>query len=158
MTNKIIELKCVSSVKLDNYQYVVTFISDKEKYQMTFHENVPIDLVIRINTYYHKVQRFDDHFRITINQNFIPKATPDILELFLANKYETKNKGQISVYKDSNTLEIFKMIEKGSRLKLNSTRLLDLKTENLIIIKEAHIFNGNYIIENLIHEFNKSKA
>ena len=55
--------------------------------------------------------------------------------------------------KDSNTLEIFKMVEKGNKLKLNSTRLINIEKEKLVIIKEAHVFNGNYIIENWIHQF-----
>ena len=158
MTNKIIELKCVDCVKLDKYQFVVTFISDSEKYQMTFHEKVPNDTVIRINTYYHTIQKFDDYFRISIKQDYLAKEAPTILDLFLADKYETKNKEQISVYKDSNTLEIFKIVEKGNNLKLNSNRLINIKNENLIIIKEAHIFNGNYIIEKWIHQFEKNKA
>jgi hypothetical protein len=158
MTNKIIELKCVDCTKLDKYQFVVTFTSDSEKYQMTFHENVPNNTVIRINTYYHTIQKFDDCFRISIKQDYVSKETPTILDLFLADKYETKNKEQISVYRDSNTLEIFKMIEKGDNLKLNSNRLINLKSENLIIMKEPHIFNGYYVIENWIHQFGKVKA
>jgi hypothetical protein len=75
--------------------------------------------------------------------------------LFLSEKFEAKNNEQISVYKDSNTLEIFKMVEKGNKLKLNSTRLINIEKEKLVIIKEAHIFNGNYIIENWIHHFEK---
>lgn len=153
MIDKIIELKCIDCIKLDNNQFVVTFISDNKKYQMTFHEKVLIDSVIRINTYYHTIQKIDDYYRISIKQDYVSKEAPTILDLFLADKYETENKGQISVYKDSNTLEIFKMIEKGDDLKLNSNRLINTKKEELIIIKEAHIFNGNYIIENWIHQF-----
>jgi len=65
-----------------------------------------------------------DYFRISIKQDFIAKERPIVLELFLADRYETMNNEQISVYKDSNTLEIFKMAEKGNSLKLNSTRLI----------------------------------
>jgi hypothetical protein len=57
------------------------------------------------------------------------------------------------VYKDSNTLEFYKMIESGDNLKLNSSRLINLKNENLVIMKKPHIFNGNYLIENWIHPF-----
>ena len=154
MTNRIIELKCTASVKLDNYQFVVSFNSaDNEKYQITLKENVRIGTIIRINSCYHTLQKFDNDFRISIKQDYFIKKVPEILELFLAEKYETKDKKQISVYKDSNTLEVFKMAEKESRLKLNSTRLINLKKEKLVIYKEAHIFNGNYIIENWIHQF-----
>ena len=156
MINKIIELKCIDCVKLDKDQFVVSFNSvDNEKYQMTFHENVPVDTIIRLNTYYHTIQKIDDYFRISIKQDYIVIERPVILELFLADKYETKNSEQISVYKDSNTLEIFKMIEKENKLKLNSTRLINLDKEKLGIIKKAHIFNGNYIIENWVHQFGK---
>ena len=156
MTNRIIELECTSSVKLDNYQFVVSFNSaDNEKYQMTFRENVATGTIIRINSCYHTIQKFDNDFRIRIKQDFLSREAPDILELFLADKYETNDKKQISVYKDSNTLEVFKMAEKESKLKLNSTRLLNLKKEKLAIVKEAHIFNGNYIIENWIHQLEK---
>jgi hypothetical protein len=47
------------------------------------------------------------------------------------------------------------MIENGNKLKLNSTRLINLEKEKLGIIKKAHLFNGNYIIENWIHQFEK---
>jgi hypothetical protein len=156
MTNEIIELKCIDCVKLDTNQFVGSFNSvDSEKYQMTFHDNVPVDTIIRLNTYYHVIQKIDDYFRISIKQDYFIKDRPAIFELFLTDKYETKNNEQISVYKDSNTLEIFKMVEKGNKLKLNSTRLVNTEKEKLGIIKEAHIFNGNYIIENWIHQFEK---
>ena len=156
MTNKIIELKCIDCVKLDKDQYVVSFNSDdNEKYQMTFQENVPVDTTIKLNTYYHTIQKIDNYFRISIKQDFIGKERPVVLELFLADKYETMNNEQISVYKDSNTLEVFKMVEKGNGLKLNSTRLINAEKEKLIIIKKAYLFNGNYIIENWIHQFGK---
>jgi hypothetical protein len=154
MTNMIIELKCIDCVKLDKDQFVVSFNSvDNEKYQMTFNQSVPINTIIRLNTYYHTIQKFDDYFRISIKQDYIAKEKPIILELFLADKYETKDNDQISVYKDSNTLEIFKMVEKGNQPKLNSTRLINIEKEKLVIIKKPHIFNGNYIIENWIHQF-----
>jgi hypothetical protein len=73
--------------------------------------------------------------------------------LFLSDKYEKKNKEQISVYKDSNTLEIYKMIERGDNLKLNCSILLNLKNKNLVIIKKPYVYNGNYIIENWIQPF-----
>jgi hypothetical protein len=156
MTNRIIELKCTASVKLDNHQFVVSFNSaGNEKYQITFRENVRIGAIIRINTYYHTFQKLDDNYRISIKQNYFTKESPEILELFLADRYETRDKKQISVYKDSNTLEVFKMEEKESMLKLNSARLINLKKEKLVIFKEAHIFNGNYIIENWIHQLEK---
>jgi hypothetical protein len=156
MTNRIIELICIDCVKLDNNQFVGSFNSvDSEKYQMTFRENVPVGTIIRLNTYYHTIQKIDDYFRISIIQDYLGKERPVVLELFLSDKYEIKDSEQISVYKDSNTLEIFKMIEKGSKLKLNSTRLINREKEELLIIKEAHIFNGNYIIENWIHPFEK---
>ena len=156
MTNKIIELRCIDCVKLDNNQFVGSFNTvDSEKYQMTFHENIPVDTIIRLNTYYHVIQKMDDYFRISIKQDYFVKDRPAILELFLTDKYETKNNDQVSVYKDSNTLEIYKMVEKGNKLKLNSTRLINIEKEKLVIIKEAHIFNGNYIIENWIHQFEK---
>jgi hypothetical protein len=47
------------------------------------------------------------------------------------------------------------MIERGDNFKLNSSRLLNLKNENLVIIKMPHVFNGNYIIENWIQPFPK---
>ncbi|MGD0754099.1 MAG: hypothetical protein ABR927_03480 [Bacteroidales bacterium] len=156
MTNKIIELKCINCIKLDKNQFVASFNSaDNEKYQMTFHENVPGDTIIRLNTYYHTIQKIDDYFRISIKQDYLGKDRPVVLELFLSDKYETKDNEQISVYKDSNTLEIYKIIEKGNNLKLNSTRLINREKEELVIIKEAHIFNGNYIIENWIHQLKK---
>jgi hypothetical protein len=156
MTNRIIELKCVDCVKLDNNQFVGSFNSvDNEKYQMTFRDNVPVGTIIRLNTYYHTTQKIDDYFRISIKQDYLAKERPVVLELFLSDKYETKDNEQISVYKDSNTLEIFKMIEKGNKLKFNSTRLINREKEELVVIKEAHIFNGNYIIENWIHQFKK---
>ncbi|MCX6236066.1 MAG: hypothetical protein NTY07_00685 [Bacteroidia bacterium] len=156
MTNKIIELKCFDCVKLDNYQFVASFYSmDNEKYQMTFHEKVSVDTVIRINTYYHTIQKFGDYFRISINHDYFTQERPDILELFLADKYETKEKKQISIYKDSNTLDVFRIIDKDNKRSLNSTRLLNLSKEKLIIIKEAHIFNKNYVIENWIHQLGK---
>jgi hypothetical protein len=156
MTNRIIELKCIDCVKLDDNQFVGSFNSvDSEKYQMTFRENVPVGTIIRLNTYYHTIQKIDDYFRISIKQIYLVKDRPDIFELFLTDKYEAKNNEHISVYRESNTLEIFKMIEKGNKLKLNSTRLINIKKENLAILKEAHIFNGNYIIENWIHPFEK---
>jgi hypothetical protein len=156
MTNKIIELKCIHCAKLDNNQFVGSFNSvDSEKYQMTFHDNVPVGTIIRLNTYYHTIQKIDDYFRITIKQDYFVKERSVIFELFLSDKYDTKNNEQVSVYKDSNTLEIFKMTEKRNKLKLNSTRLINIEKEKLVIIKEAHIFNGNYIIENWIHPFEK---
>lgn len=155
MTNRIIELRCIDCVKLDNSQFVGSFNSvDSEKYQMTFRENVPVNAVIRLNTYYHTIQKIDDYFRISVKQDYFVKDRPAIFELFLTDIYQINN-DQVSVYKDSNTLEIFKMVEKGNNLKLDSTRLINLEKENLVIIKEAHIFNGNYIIENWIHQFEK---
>ena len=154
MTNKIIKLKCINCIKLDKNKFVASFNSvGNEKYQMTFHENVPVDTIIRLNTYYHTIQKIDDYFRISIMQDYLGKESPNVLELFLSDKYETKDNEQISVYKDSNTLEIFKMIENGNKLRLDSTRLINREKEELVIIKEAHIFNGNYIIENWIHPF-----
>ena len=122
---------------------------------MTFHENVPVDTIIRLNTYYHTIQKIDDYFRISIKQDYIVVERPVILELFLADKYETMNNEQISVYKDSNTLEVFRMTGKVNKLKLDSVRTIRLKEENLVVYKEAHLFNGNYIIENWIHQFGK---
>jgi hypothetical protein len=154
MDNRILELRCNNCVKLDKYQFIVSFNSpENEKYSMTFPEEVPIGISIRINSFYHTFQKLDDTFRISVKQAYLTKEIPTVLELFLANKYETKNKEQISVYKDSNTLEIYKMTERGDDLKLNSVRLLDLKNENLVIIKKPHVFNGNYIIENWIELF-----
>jgi hypothetical protein len=156
MENRILELKCNNCAKLDKYQFIASFNSlDNEKYTMKFSEEVPIGMSIRINTFYHTIQKNDDTFRISIKQAYLTKDTPTVLELFLADKYETKNKEQISVYKDSNTLEIYKMIERGDNFKLNSSRLLNLKNENLVIIKMPHVFNGNYIIENWIQPFPK---
>ena len=154
MDNSILELRCNNCVKLDKYQFVVSFNSlDNEKYSMTFPEEVPIGISIRMNSFYHTFQKLDDTIRISIKQAYITKEMPTVLDLFLSDKYETKNKEQISVYKDSNTLEIYKMIERGDNLKLNSSRLLNLKNENLLIIKKPHVFNGNYIIENWIQPF-----
>jgi len=154
MDNSILELRCNNCVKLDKYQFVVSFNSlDNEKYSMTFPEEVPIGISIRMNSFYHTFQKLDDTIRISIKQAYITKEMPTVLDLFLSDKYETKNKEQISVYKDSNTLEIYKMIERGDNLKLNSSRLLKLKNENLVIIKKPHVFNGNYIIENWILPF-----
>ena len=154
MDNRILELRCSNCVKLDKYQFIVSFNSlDNEKYSMTFPEEVPIGISIRMNSFYHTFQKLDDTFRISIKQAYLTKEMPTVLELFLSDKYETKNKGQVSVYKDSNTLEIYKMIEKGDNLKLNSSRLFYLKNENLVIIKKPHVFNGNYIIENWIQPF-----
>ena len=154
MDNSILELRCNNCVKLDKYQFVVSFNSlDNEKYSMTFPEEVPIGISIRMNSFYHTFQKLDDTIRISIKQAYITKEMPTVLDLFLSDKYETKNKEQISVYKDSNTLEIYKMIERGDNLKLNSSRLLNLKNENLFIIKKPHVFNGNYIIENWIQPF-----
>ena len=154
MDNSILELRCNNCVKLDKYQFVVSFNSlDNEKYSMTFPEEVPIGISIRMNSFYHTFQKLDDTIRISIKQAYITKEMPTVLDLFLSDKYETKNKEQISVYKDSNTLEIYKMIERGDNLKLNSSRLLKLKNENLVIIKKPHVFNGNYIIENWIQPF-----
>ena len=84
------------------------------------------------------------------------KETPTVLDLFLSDKYKTKNGVQVSVYKDSNTLEIYKIAENGDNLKLNNSRLLNLKNENLVIIKKPHVFNGNYLIENWIQPFPKN--
>jgi hypothetical protein len=120
---------------------------------MTFPEDVPIGMIIRMNSFYHTFQKLDDTFRISIKQAYLTKDMPAVLDLFLSDKYETKNKEFVSVYKDSNTLEIYKMIEWGDNLKLNSSRLLNLKNENLVIIKKPHVFNGNYIIENWIQPF-----
>ena len=152
MTNKIIELKCVECVKLVDNQYIADFYSvDNERYQIAFHEEISVNTIIRINTYYHTIQKIDDYFRVSIKQNFVSFSTePEIFEFFLADKYENNDK-LISVYKDSNTLETFKIFEKGNKDKLNSTRLINLKKEKWVIVKEAHIFNGNYIIENWIH-------
>jgi hypothetical protein len=47
------------------------------------------------------------------------------------------------------------MIESGDNLKLSSSRLFNLKNENLVIIKKPNVFNGNYIIENWIQPFPK---
>jgi hypothetical protein len=154
MDNKILELTCNNCVKLDKYQFIVSFNSlDNEKYSMTFPEEVPIGISIRMNSFYHTFQKLDDTFRISIKQAYLTKEMPAVLDLFLSDKYETKNKEQVSVYKDSNTLEIYKMIESGDNLKLNSSRLLNLKNENNVIIKKPHVFNGNYIIENWIKPF-----
>ena len=120
---------------------------------MTFPEEVPIGISIRMNSFYHTFQKLDDIFRISIKQAYLSKEMPTILDLFLAEKYENKNKELVNVYKDSNTLEIYKMIEREDNLKLNSSRVLNLKNENLVIIKKPHVFNGNYIIENWIQPF-----
>lgn len=152
MEHSIIELTCFECIQLDNYQYVASFHStNNEKYQMTFHEKVPIDTLISINTYYHTLQKFNDYTRISINQDYITQHSPDVLELFLVDKYETKDNNQIAVYNDSNTLETFKMIDYDSNLALNSKRFINLPKEKLVIIKEAHIYKGNYVIENWIH-------
>jgi len=152
MEHRIIELTCFECIKLDNYQYVVGFYStDNEKYQMTFHEKVSVDTTIRINTYYHTLQKFNDYTRISINQDYIAQHSPDILELFLVDKYKTKENNQIVTFKDSNTLETFKMIDNESNHSLNSKRLINLSKEKLVIIKEAHICNNSYVIENWIH-------
>jgi hypothetical protein len=120
---------------------------------MSFPEEVPIGIKIRMNSFYHTFQKIDDTFRISIKQAYLTKEMPTVLDLFLSDKYDTKNKEHVTVYKDSNTLEIYKMIERGDNLKLNSSRLLNLKNENLVIIKKPHVFNGNYIIENWILPF-----
>ena len=149
MDNRILELKCNNCVKLDKYQFIVSFNSlDNEKYTMKFSEEVPIGTSIRINSFYHTIQKYGDTFRISIFQSFISLS---ILELFLADKFELKNGEQLSFYKDSNTLEVFKMTGKVNKLKLDSVRIIRLKEENLVVYKEAHLFNGNYIIENWIH-------
>ena len=154
MDNRILELTCNNCIKLDKYQFIVSFNSlDNDKYSMTFPEEVPIGISIRMNSFYHTFQKLDDTFRISIKQAYLTKEMPTVLDLFLSDKFETKNKEQVSVYKDSNTLEIYKMIERGDNLKLNSSRLLNLKNENLVIIKKPHVFNGNYIIENWILAF-----
>jgi NAD+--asparagine ADP-ribosyltransferase len=154
MDNSILELRCNECVKLDKYQFIVSFNSlDNEKYSMTFPEEVQIGISIRLNSFYHTFQKLDDNFRISIKQFYLTKEMPSVLDLFLSDIYETKNKEKVSVYKDSNTLEIYKMIEMVDNLKLNSRRLLDLKNENLVIIKKPHVFNGNYIIENWIQPF-----
>ncbi len=156
MDNRILELRCSNCVKLDKYQFIVSFNSpDNEKYSMTFPEEVPIGISIRMNSFYHTFQKFDDTFRISIKQAYLTRDMPTILELFLVDKYEIMNKGQVSVYKDSNTLEIYRMIESGDSLKLNSRRLFNLKNENLLLIKKPNVFNGNYIIENWIQPFSK---
>jgi hypothetical protein len=145
-----------TSVKLDKYQFVASFISlDNEKYQITFQERVNVDTILRLNSHYHTIQKIDDTFKISIKQDYFNKDSPEILELFLSDKYETEVGQQISVYKDSNTLEVFKIVEKADTFKLNSIRLLKLKNMKLIIIKEAHTFNGNYVIENWIHHLDK---
>jgi hypothetical protein len=154
MDNRILELTCDNCIRLDKYQFIVSFNSlDSERYSMTFPEEVPIGISIRMNSFYHTFQKLDDTFRISIKQAYLTKEMPTVLDLLLSDKYETKNKEQVSVYKDSNTLEIYKMIERGDNLKLNSSRLLNLKKENLVIIKKPHVFNGNYIIENWIQPF-----
>jgi hypothetical protein len=122
---------------------------------MTFPEEVQIGISIRMNSFYHTFQKLDDTFRISIKQAYLTKEMPTVLELFLVDKYETNNKEQISVYKDSNTLEIYKIKEMGDNLKLNSSRLLKIKNENLVVIKKPNVFNGNYIIENWIQPFPK---
>jgi hypothetical protein len=154
MDNRILELKCNKCVKIDEHQFAVSFdCLDGEKYSMMFPEEVLIGTSIRINSFYHTFQKLDDTSRISIKQPYLTKETPTTLDLFLADKYETRNKEQISVYKDSNTLEIYKIVESGNNLKLNSSRLLNLKNENLVIMKKPHIFNGNYLIENWILPF-----
>jgi len=154
MDNRILELRCNNCVKLDKHQFVVSFdCLDGKKYSMTFPEEIPIGISIRINSFFHTFQKLDDTYRISIKQSYLTKEKPTVLDLFLADKYETKNKKQISVYKDSNTLEFYKMIESGDNLKLNSSRLINLKNENLVTMKKPHIFNGNYLIENWIHPF-----
>ena len=156
MDNRILELTCNNCIKLDKYQFIVSFNSlENEKYSMTFPEEVTIGISIRMNSFYHTFQKLDDTFRISIKQAYLTKEMPTLLDLFLADKYENKNMEQVNVYKDSNTLEIYKMIERGDNLKLNSSRLLNLKNENLVIIKKPHVFNGNYIIENWIQPFPK---
>ena len=156
MDNCILELTCNNCIKLDKYQFIVSFNSlENEKYSMTFPEEVTIGISIRMNSFYHTFQKLDDIFRISIKQAYLTKEMPTILDLFLAEKYENKNKELVNVYKDSNTLEIYKMIERGDNLKLNFSRLLNLKNENLVIIKKPHVFNGNYIIENWIQPFPK---
>jgi hypothetical protein len=154
MDNRILELKCNKCVKIDEHQFAVSFAClDGEKYSMTFPEDVPIGISIRINSFYHTFQKLDDAYRISIKQSYLTKEKPTVLDLFLADKYDTKDKEQISVYKDSNTLEIYKMIESGDNHKLNSSRLIHLKNENLVIMKTPHIFNENYLIENWILSF-----
>ena len=154
MDNRILELTCDNCTKLDKYQFIVSFNSlGNEKYSMTFPEEVPIGISIRMNSFYHVFQKLDDTFRISIKQVYLTKETPSVLDLFLSDIYETKNKEQVSVYKDSNTLGVYKMVERADNLKLNSSRLLNLKNENLLIIKKPHVFNGNYIIENWIQPF-----
>ena len=156
MDNRILDLKCNNCIKLDEHQFVASFdCIDGEKYSMTFHEEVPIGIIIRINSFYHTFQKLDNTYRISIKQTYLTKETPTVLDLFLADKYETKNKEQITMYKDSNTLETYKMVESGNNLKLNASRLLNLKNENLVIMKKPHIFNGNYLIENWILHFGK---
>jgi hypothetical protein len=157
MDNRILELRCDNCVKLDKYQFIVSFNSnDNEKYSMTFPEEIPIGIRIRMNTFYHTFQKLDDTFRISIKQVYLSKETPTVLDLFLSDKYKTKNGVQVSVYKDSNTLEIYKIAENGDNLKLNTSRLLNLKNENLVILKKPHVFNGNYLIENWIQLFPKN--
>lgn len=156
MENGILELICNNCIKLDKYQFIVSFNSpNNERYSMTFPEEVPIGISLRINSFYHTFQKLDDTFRISIKQMYLTKEMPTVLDLFLSDKYENKNMEQVSIYKDSNTLEIYKMIEKSDNLKLNSNRLINLKNEKLVILKKPHVFNGNYIIENWIQAFPK---
>lgn len=154
MDNRILELKCNKCVRFDKDKFMVSFDSpDNEKYTMTLSEDIPIGNKIRINSYYHSFQKLDDTIRISIVQSYFGKEALTILELFLADKFDLRNGKQISIYRDSNTLEVFKMIEQANKLKMNSYRLIRLKEDNLMVYKEAHICNGNYLIENWIHRF-----
>ena len=80
---------------------------------------------------------------------------PNVLELMLIEKYYTRYNDEVIVYKDLNTKEVFKIFEKDNRRSLNSVRLINLSKEKLVIVKEPHIYDSNYIIENWIHHFGK---
>ena len=149
-----IELECIESKFNDKLNhYCSDFIDNNGKhYQICLHDYIPENKKIRINRFYHIFIEKGNFTEIIVKQKFDIKNQPEELELEIIDYY-VLNKGGILTFRDTNTLDIFKMkVDKLSK-EIGSIEILNLNQLKLTVSSMPHYYD-KYVIENWLFNNN----
>lgn len=146
----ILELNCYECKNINMQQSYQAEFNDHQgkKYKFLFHESIPIDHIIRINPYHHDFSKEDDSIIITVKQKFTQNCHPEILELEIIDYYKLKD-SIIITFRDTTTLDIYKMKDYSLHNIIGDIVRLDLNSSNLTIKSMPHYYE-KYTIENWI--------
>lgn len=159
--DKILELKCNECIKHELQNLFIATLTDfagSRIYKINIYDRIPINSIIRINTFHHELHNQDDFLMIKVKQKFDYENQPELVEVIAINYIESPNGGMVATLRDTNTSDNYKIKMIGdSKGLVNKPFVINLRKDNKTIVTVPHYFD-TYTIENWIFEDNTIKV